>query len=271
MTITLGRTALGRASGGAAALAVLLAISACAGAAPAAPAQSADPAAAQVAAFCNNYVDLEQAASSGGGPPPDSPEAAQAAAKELAAKLEPFLVKVEQTAPDAVKQDIATQARLARQVSTTGDESVFESPEFVTANASLDKYMLANCGWEQVTVTATDHEYSGLPQSLKAGVVGFTLKNEGQDAHVLVVARFNDGVTLSVDQLLALPEQEAVSMVTESGAVFAPPGQTDTSFVRMTAGRYAAICPIPEGTTATAEGTGPPHFTLGMKAEITVT
>jgi hypothetical protein len=247
---------------------LLLAVSGCAGGVtPGAPTAANQ----QVEAFCNDYVDLEAAASGSDGPPPETPEAAKAAAQELRTKIEPLIVKVEQTAPEAVKQDIATQAAAARQVFETGDFAAFDSPEFNTANTNLDKYMVANCGWQEVKVTATDHEYSGLPKTLQAGVVGFTIVNEGQDSHVLVVARFNDGVTQTVDQLIALPEQEAFQLVTPAGAAFANPGQSDTTFIRLTPGRYAAVCPIPEGTTEAKEGTGPPHAVLGMKAEITVT
>jgi hypothetical protein len=37
----------------------------------------------------------------------------------------------------------------------------------------------------------------------------------------------------------------------------------------MDAGRYGAACFIPQGTTHSTEGSGPPHFTLGMFAEFT--
>ncbi len=86
------------------------------------------------------------------------------------------------------------------------------------------------------------------------------------------LARINDGVTLSAEEILMLPEAEGMANVETSGTAFATPGAADTIFVRMDdPGRWAAVCFIPEGTTVDAEGTGPPHFTLGMVGEFAVT
>ena len=54
------------------------------------------------------------------------------------------------------------------------------------------------------------------------------------------------------------------------GAAFAAPDESDTTFMRLEAGRYGGACFIPQGTTHDTEGSGPPHFTLGMFAEFTV-
>ena len=49
-----------------------------------------------------------------------------------------------------------------------------------------------------------------------------------------------------------------------------PPGESDTTFMELEPGRYAAVCFIPQGTTQDTEGSGPPHHTLGMLGELTV-
>jgi hypothetical protein len=36
-------------------------------------------------------------------------------------------------------------------------------------------------------------------------------------------------------------------------------------------GRYLALCTVAKGSVDNKPGSGPPHFTLGMKQEITVT
>jgi len=124
--------------------------------------------------------------------------------------------------------------------------------------------------------------------------------NTGAEAHELIVARKNDGVTETWDELIAMPEEEAFAKVTTLGPLFANPGETaafgigPTGPAPMTAltleqeGEYIALCFIPQGTTElpdfSAEAAqaspdastsqapqGPPHFVLGMRQEFTVT
>lgn len=258
------------------ALAAGLVLAGCGGGAPAPEAgadQSSAPAAADPARFCQANVDLE--ASLATGPPIDfetaSEEEIMAALQEYGRTVEPLVVEVEQAAPPEVAEDVGTQARLLRQALETGDDSVFESPEFAAANQAVDGYMLDSCGYEQVQVTTVDHEYEGLPESLPTGVVAVTMTNEGEEQHMLGLLRINDDVTASLDELLALPEEEGMQMATFLGAAFAPLGEADTIFVELAAGRHAAVCFLPEGSIGDQEGTGPPHFTLGMQGEITVT
>lgn len=231
-----------------------------------------DVAKAQTAAFCTANLDLSMATS---GPPPGvdfetaTPEQIQAALKEYAVTLEPTLAKVAQSAPPAIRQDTDALIRMAKQ-GLEGDQSVFESPEFVATEGRVDGFLLQECGWEQTAVTATDHEYAGAPSTLPAATRAFTLSNEGEEIHELAVVRINDGVTLTIDEVLALPMEQAMQMVTPAASAFAGPGGSDTTFAELTPGRYGLLCFIPEGSVPPAEGEGPPHFTLGMKAEFTV-
>ena len=63
------------------------------------------------------------------------------------------------------------------------------------------------------------------------------------------MARINDDVTLSTDELLALPEEEVFTMITMVGGAFAAPGTTGNTVMDLTPGRYVAVCPIPQGMT----------------------
>lgn len=229
--------------------------------------ESADP-----AAFCEATVDVE--AAFGQGPQVDfetaSPEEIQAALEEFGTTVEPLLARVEETAPEEIAADVETAASLAREATTTGDPATLESPEFEEADAAMDEYMLAECGYDQVEAVGVDYAYEGLPDSLPAGTTAVTFTNEGQELHQIALARINDDVTMSVEELVALPEEQAMTMVTFSGGAFAEPGASDTTFVELEPGRYAAVCFIPEGTTHDTEGSGPPHTALGMLAEFTV-
>lgn len=259
--------------------ALALALGACGGAPAAGPPAAPEAAATadgseQVATFCEAVVDFEGAASQG--PPIDfasaTPEEIQAALQEFGTTVEPYLAAIDAAVPEAVAADATTLTRLARQALATGDETAFESPEFTAAEDQVDSYMVAQCGYEEVRITAADFEYQGLPETLTAGTKAVTLVNEGEEQHEAGIVRVNDDVTLTVEEILMLDEAEGMAAVTLKGSAFAEPGGTDTSFIRIDQpGRYGVACFIPEGSTAGTEGTGAPHFTLGMLGDFTVT
>ena len=143
---------------------------------------------------------------------------------------------------------------------------------------------------EGVTVvTAHDYYFEGLPTSVPAGTtLGFA--NQGTEFHELALARKNDGVTETWDELLALPEEEALAKVTVFAPLFAAAGTTAEGTIALEQeGEYIALCFIPQGTAGTIElpdpsavpdpsapppeglGSGTPHFLLGMMQEFTVT
>lgn len=257
-----------------AALAVTLA--ACGGTPTAPPSAAVAPTtaddAAAVAEFCSADVDVESAFNSG--PPIEAlpPEAVEGAVAQMRATLDPLITRLEELAPAEVAPDVTTLATASRSALETMDFAAFESPEFVAAEDSLDTWLLDNCGFEQLDVTASDFEYAGLPDTAATGELAVTLTNEGTNFHEIAILRVNDDVTMPAEELLALPMEEALASVAIKGITFADPGGSDTSFMRFDEpGRYIATCFIPEGTTMDMEGTGPPHFTLGMLGEITVT
>lgn len=162
-----------------------------------------------------------------------------------------------------------------------------ESPEFEAAYGELIAWMQENCGFAQINVTLSEYAFGGIPAELPAGGAVVSALNTGEEVHEIVVFRLNDDVTMTVEELLALPEEEAFPNLTFTGAGFAVPGETGTAVLNLTPGRYVAICFLPEGLTAEifeqAGGQigpdvsfppgaelGPPHFVHGMVEEFTV-
>lgn len=135
-----------------------------------------------------------------------------------------------------------------------------------------------------IAVIATEYHFGGLPTTVPAGTV-LSLDNQGAELHELVVARKNDAVTQTWEELLQLPPEEADKYVTFPGdgtPLFAAPGATsDATFTLAQEGEYIALCFIPQGMTgfptdpkATLDpvlASAPPHFTLGMIQTFTVT
>lgn len=145
---------------------------------------------------------------------------------------------------------------------------------------------------EEVEITGVDYAFQGAPTEATAGTKLTFVNGSEKEAHEMVLMRIADGEERSLEELLALPQEEAEQAAQFQGVAIAFPGEEtvypegDTTLAE--AGRYAIICFIPVGAdvakmkeamAAQEEGgeggppdmgDGPPHFTQGMAAEITV-
>jgi len=226
-------------------------------------------------AFCDSFVAAEAMFSA------DEPDPVA---------IENLLADIESGAPEDVAGDVATIMTAARTVLQTGDFSAMDSDEFKAADFAVDEYMTDECGYPTLTVTAQDptngsadhHEFADVPDTLPNGATTIQFVNGGGEAHELAVLRVNDGETMNITEILALPEEEAMTKASFVGGTFAMPGDennTGAAFVDLTLGQYAFVCFVPVGATpetipALESGEfagGPPHFTEGMVAEFTVT
>ena len=111
-----------------------------------------------------------------------------------------------------------------QEVLTTAENP--DSPEFAEAYSALIDYMKANCGFGELAVAAQDYSFGGIPEEVPAGPTIVTLENIGEEAHEFIVYRVNDDVTMPVEEIFALPQEEAEAMVTEVAGTFALPGGT---------------------------------------------
>jgi hypothetical protein len=228
---------------------------------------------AETAGFCAAAVDLARVVTDGPdiSDPPPAPEEVAAAFEEYEARLEPPLRALEQSVvPPAVQQDIATIARQARYAVATNDEAPLDTPEYSTAVNRLRSFMISECGFEQVRVIALDYHFEGIPPMLPAETVAFTMSNQGAEPHELDVYRINEGVPQPFQELALLPDDQRNVVLTIAGEISTNPGSAATEFMTLIPGRYGVACPVPQGSTPAAEGTGPPHAAIGMIAEFTV-
>ena len=136
---------------------------------------------------------------------------------------------------------------------------------------------------DAITVTGVEYAYQGIPEGARAGTV-VSFVNGGNEVHEIVAVRRNEGVTTTLEELLAMPDTESEKFVTFLGVAVATPGQTAPETITLDQpGGYIFVCFIPVGTTALpslAPGAspnesllpdGPPHFVQGMVAEFSVT
>ncbi len=241
-----------------------------------APRSTTTEAAAQgdLVAFCDALVAID----SDTGPEIDfetaTDEEQMKAIQEYAATFEPKLQAAEETAPEEVAEAVNAAGRLVRGGLETGDDSFFESPEFTEAEDTIDQYALGNCGFEEVDVTGTEYAFEGVPETLGAGQTAFAFANDGSELHELALFRINDDAEGTFEELLQLPEEEAMTMGTPVGFAFAAPGEADSLFLDLEPGRYGLVCFLPVGSTPDSDeeaiAENPPHFTQGMLAEFTV-
>jgi hypothetical protein len=207
------------------------------------------------AAFCDAYVDANNATSSGEGNP------------------QPALDAAERTAPEEVLADVRELIRAAAENETQDAPS----PEFFEANVAVGEWVEENCDFREIEVTALDYSFQGIPDETEAGTVLVKFVNEGEEVHELAMFTANEGETRTLDELLALPEDQVMQAVTEvSGSAFALPGGTFYTTFDLVEGRTAAVCFVPVGLTEAAlesgeEPQGAPHFTEGMATEFQVT
>jgi hypothetical protein len=176
----------------------------------------------------------------------------------------------ESTAPESLADDAATVVATFTTLAEGGDPSAFADPEYVTAAAAVADAYFDGCETSaQLDVDGVDYGFEGLPSEVAAGRVAirFTNATDHDEPHELVLFRIADGATETVEELLALPEEEAASKMSPAGVVFADaPGSEAATMLDLEPGRYAAVCFIPIG----GGEDGPPHFTGGMVAELEV-
>jgi hypothetical protein len=135
----------------------------------------------------------------------------------------------------------------------------------------IDEYAHNECGYQQIEVTGKDYEFVGLDE-VSGGKTSVEFTNDGAEVHEIILARKNDGVTETFDEILELPEEESISKVTIFGPAIGPPGSTSYMLADLEPGEYVALCFIPQGMTSFEQEPpeAPPHVALGMKQEFAI-
>ena len=201
-----------------------------------------------------------------------TPEQQGEAAKTFATEeLRPVADQILANAPEELADEYEILDANLTTLEETGDFMVFQSPEFLEADQTIHEFDVENCGWERVDVEGQEYAFLGVPATVPAGPASFELDNTGKEVHELALLRFNDGVTDTHQEVLALPEEQAFEKLTFISQGMAAPGEQGYALADLEAGRYAMVCFIPKGTTSLEQQVeGEPHAVLGMVAEFSV-
>jgi hypothetical protein len=217
---------------------------------------------ADLTTFCDAVVEFNGSVMQVDISEESTPEEIAAAGTQLVDLFAP----IKDGAPDSLA---ATADELAQSL----DDLAGGDPEAFNADATFETYTgllggaIDACEYESVAVTGIDYAYQGVPETIPAGTTAFAFTNASEEEdHMMGIIRKKDGVTLSWDELLALPEDEAEGQTEFLGEAFAPPGGEGSALATLEPGDYAMICFIPVGSGED----GPPHFTEGMIQEFTV-
>jgi hypothetical protein len=220
------------------------------------------------AAFCEAVIAVDEASlgvESGEATPEDYEAALQAA---------------EDSAPDELADAVGTATAEARAMAEAPETEEGPPPmpgeAFYPAMTDISSYVSANCDVETIDVTATNYAFAGLDGPIAAGTTLVNLTNEGTEFHEVLLFKIADGEERPLEELMALPEGEIDSLITEQAFVMAPPGAGSFATTELDAGRYVAICFVPVGATPEALETGAVlneedgHFMHGMVTEFEV-
>lgn len=222
------------------------------------------------AAFCTKFMEADAAVNqlqSGSG----SPDATNTA-----------LADAQKAAPAALTDTVDSLVTGMKTflASPEAQQSQNGPPDDVT-NSYYDvvKWMSGNCGYQDVAVKAQEYKYIGMPESLDAGPTLVSLTNEGSEFHEVVIIKKKPGTTETAEEIIALPQEEAMTKVDMVTTAFAEPGKTAWASATLTPGDYIFACFIPVGFTPEAakqaeksgeEPQGEPHALKGMVHEFTI-
>jgi plastocyanin len=116
---------------------------------------------------------------------------------------------------------------------------------------------------QELTVTAVEYEFQGVPATLPAGEASIRMENTGEEPHEMSIVRITTDATL--EELLELPEREAQQQIEETGHLFAKPGEDQRRTFDLQPGRYGYVCFV-----STKQSDKMPHAALGMAGELSV-
>jgi hypothetical protein len=188
-------------------------------------------------------------------------------------------------APDEIADEVAAAVEGLLPAAESGDVpaqyAAFAEDDVTAAIAAIDAFETEHCGIDhsedgapegdeepaegatEVEVTATDYAFE-LPESVAAGATALVLRNDGEEAHFMIVERILQG---TLEEALAFEGDADEAGLTEFVGVsgLAAPGGEDTEVanVELEAGNYALLCFVPA-----ADGT--PHAYMGMAQAFTV-
>lgn len=189
------------------------------------------------------------------------------------------LDELAETAPEEIRADVEFVAERFKAAIEAGDPAgAFADPEVEQRLEPIEAFEVQECGLDEaeeeeeqdpsvteldpaaarVDVIATEYAFELDPPA--AGPTSFVMDNQGDETHVMLVARLAEGATL--DQALQA-DDPAEFIEEEYESDVAAPGGEAVLTTELTPGEWAMICflPAPDGE---------PHFAKGMAESFSI-
>jgi len=218
-----------------------------------------------VQAFCDGFTAVDKAFFQ----LPDDPDAL---ADFVEANITPHIEPTVANAPPELAENVRVMFEALDSALSNADFSAFGTPDFVAAQSAVYPELAETCGLGSLDAVAIDYGFEGVPATLPAGTTIVTLDNQSAagEFHELTIARINDGVTETVEQILAMSATDAAARVSLAASASAEVGALGGATIDLVPGRYLYACFVPMGSIGAQEGTGDPHYRAGMYGEFTV-
>jgi hypothetical protein len=216
-------------------------------------------------AFCQGFTAIDKAFFQ----LPNDPNALDAFVE---ANITPHIEPTIANAPPELAGDLQVMLDGLDRAIAESDFSVFGAPDYVAAQTKVYGQLADTCGLASLDAVAVDYSYQGIPATLPAGTTVVTLDNQSAagEFHELTIARINDGVTDTPEQILGMSEADASARVVLTASASAEVGEIGGATIDLVPGRYLYACFVAMGSTGAQEGTGEPHYSAGMFGEFTV-
>ena len=128
-----------------------------------------------------------------------------------------------------------------------------------TTSAEGEETTEESASAEAIDISTTEYEWE-LSATPTTETKEISVTNEGEEFHVMILAKINEGFT--VDEAIKLEGEKGSAVEIASAEL--PPGETVDAKIKnpIEPGEYALICPVggPEG----------PHYELGQLEEFSV-
>ena len=218
-----------------------------------------------VTQFCQGFTAVDKAFFG----LPQDPSALDAFVE---ANITPYIEPTIANAPPELADGVQVMFDALQQALADSDFSAFGAPDYVAAQTEVYPQLAEVCDLGSLDAVAIDYTFEGIPATVPAGTTIVTLDNQttAGEFHELTIARVNDGVTETAEQILALPEDEATARVMLQASASAEAGEIGGATINLVPGRYIYACFVPMGSIGAQQGTGEPHYTAGMFGEFTV-
>ena len=228
------------------------------------PAHLPVPTQAEYASYCFRSLETTAFPQPDLGTTPLSPAEQATILKAYGAGLLAQAKIMQAQAPDELEADVDVVVDAIAQVSQSGDLSLLEGERVRQARTRLHAFEAENCGWDRQEVDAVEYAFQNVPPKLEEGPWSFHLTNKGVERHELILLRVNDNVADTGPEILATPQELAYTKVHRVGSAWAEPGEDAYVVASLFPGRYLMVCYLP------VAGTGVPHVTRGMSADVVV-